>query len=605
MMVNTNIHPLIFALQLIFCALLLCTSSPTVAADHDVMHIDGTDTSSTDGARRFNFHVKYTNITRLCRTKRIVTVNDQFPGPTITVREGERVIVSVTNDMPDKNITIHWHGVRQLRTAWYDGPAYITQCPIMPGRSFVYNFTVTGQRGTLWWHAHLSWMRSTVHGAFVILPKPDQNYPFPQPAQEISLVLGEWWNSDTQAVIAQALQTGAGPNVSDAYTINGQPGAMYNCSLQDMFKLKVTQHKTYLLRIINACLNDELFLSIANHTMTVVEIDATYTKPFKTNTILIAPGQTTNVLLTADQAASSKYLVAVRAYNSTGPGVPFDNTTGTAVVEYIEEAFSSSSKATIMPTLPAYNDTPLANSLSASLKSINSEAFPALVPKSVDRNLYFTVGLARKPCPQGQQCQGPSGGKFAAAVNNISFTLPNTSLLQSFFFSSQVALTAGSHGNTRVFPTTFPDEPTSPFNYTGAMQPPNVAPQVGTRLSWIPFNASVQLVLQGTSILGTENHPIHLHGYNFFVVGQGTGNFNSSSDPATFNLVDPPERNTVGVPKGGWVALRFRADNPGVWFMHCHLEVHTSWGLETAFLVTNGKTQDQTLEAPPMDLPSC
>ncbi|MCO5611794.1 hypothetical protein L7F22_066053 [Adiantum nelumboides] len=52
--------------------------------------------------------VKYTNITRLCRTKRIVTVNDQFPGPTITVREGKRVIVNVTNDMPDKNITIHW-----------------------------------------------------------------------------------------------------------------------------------------------------------------------------------------------------------------------------------------------------------------------------------------------------------------------------------------------------------------------------------------------------------------------------------------------------------------------------------------------------------------
>ncbi|MCO5611793.1 hypothetical protein L7F22_066052 [Adiantum nelumboides] len=80
---------------------------------------------------------------------------------------------------------------------------------------------------------------------------------------------------------------------------------------------------------------------------------------------------------------------------------------------------------------------------------------------------------------------------------------------------------------------------------------------------------------------------------------------NSSSNPATFNPVDPPERNTVGVPKGGWVALRFRADNPSVWFMHCHLEVHTSWGLKTAFLVTNGKTQDQTLEAPPMDLPSC
>lgn len=41
---------------------------------------------------------------------------------------------------------------------------------------------------------------------------------------------GEWFNVDPEAVISQALQTGAGPNVSDAYTINGLPGPLYNCS---------------------------------------------------------------------------------------------------------------------------------------------------------------------------------------------------------------------------------------------------------------------------------------------------------------------------------------------------------------------------------------
>jgi hypothetical protein len=41
---------------------------------------------------------------------------------------------------------------------------------------------------------------------------------------------GEWWNADTEKVIQQALQTGGGPNVSDAYTINGFPGPLYNCS---------------------------------------------------------------------------------------------------------------------------------------------------------------------------------------------------------------------------------------------------------------------------------------------------------------------------------------------------------------------------------------
>ena len=42
--------------------------------------------------------------------------------------------------------------------------------------------------------------------------------------------LGEWFNADPEAIIAQALQTGGGPNVSDAYTINGLPGPLYNCS---------------------------------------------------------------------------------------------------------------------------------------------------------------------------------------------------------------------------------------------------------------------------------------------------------------------------------------------------------------------------------------
>ena len=43
----------------------------------------------------------------------------------------------------------------------------------------------------------------------------------------------------------------------------------------------------------------------------------------------------------------------------------------------------------------------------------------------------------------------------------------------------------------------------------------------------------------------------------------------------------------------------------GVWFMHCHLELHTSWGLKTAFLVENGKGPDQSVLPPPKDLPPC
>jgi hypothetical protein len=49
---------------------------------------------------------------------------------------------------------------------------------------------------------------------------------------------GEWFKADTETVISQALQTGAGPNVSDAYTFNGLPGPTYNCSSKGMPSLE-------------------------------------------------------------------------------------------------------------------------------------------------------------------------------------------------------------------------------------------------------------------------------------------------------------------------------------------------------------------------------
>jgi hypothetical protein len=91
-------------------------------------------------------------------------------------------------------IVYYRHGLKQYRNGWADGPAYITQCPIQTGGSYTYDFNVTGQRGTLWWHAHILWLRATVYGAIVIMPKPGTPFPFPQPAKEFEIVLGQFSN---------------------------------------------------------------------------------------------------------------------------------------------------------------------------------------------------------------------------------------------------------------------------------------------------------------------------------------------------------------------------------------------------------------------------
>ncbi|KAF5744659.1 laccase family protein [Tripterygium wilfordii] len=547
--------------------------------------------------RHYKFDILSHNVTRLCHTKSMVTVNGQFPGPRIVAREGDQLLIRVVNHVRN-NISIHWHGIRQLRNGWADGPAYITQCPIQTGQSYVYNYTIIGQRGTLWWHAHISWLRSTVYGPIIILPMRGVPYPFEKPYKEVPIIFGEWFHADTEAIISQALHTGGGPNVSDAYTINGLPGPLYNCSAKDTFRLKVKPGKTYLLRLINAALNDELFFSIANHTLTVVEADAVYVKPFETEILLIAPGQTTNVLLkTIHHFPNATFLMKARPY-VTGLGT-FDNSTVAGIVEYeapahtLHTSFSIKELPLFKPVLPPLNDTSFATNFTNRLRSLGSAQYPANVPQKVDKQFFFTVSLGTNPCPSNQTCQGPNGTMFAASVNNISFAMPRTALLQAHHFGL-------SNG---VYSSNFPTRPV-PFNYTGT-PPNNTMVRNGTKLLVIPFNTSVELIMQDTSMLGAESHPLHLHGFNFFVVGQGFGNFDPKKDPANFNLVDPVERNTVGVPSGGWVAIRFLADNPGVWFMHCHLEVHTSWGLKMAWVVLDGKRPNQKLLSPPADLPKC
>lgn len=81
------------------------------------------------------------------------------------------------------------------------------------------------------------------------------------------------------------------------------------------------------------------------------------------------------------------------------------------------------------------------------------------------------------------------------------------------------------------------------------------------------YNESVEIVFQGTNVLdGPVNHPMHMHGYSFYVVGYDFGNYDNETDPKGFNLVDPPAVTTFGVPKSGWLAIRFKASNPGMFF---------------------------------------
>ncbi|KAL4606668.1 hypothetical protein ACB092_09G120400 [Castanea dentata] len=544
-----------------------------------------------------SFHVQNLTVRRLCNEQVITAVNGSLPGPTIRAREGDILVVHVYNKSP-YNITIHWHGIFQKLSGWADGPEYVTQCPIVPGNSYTYKFKITGQEGTLWWHAHVSWLRATVHGALIIHPKSGHSYPFPKPDKEVPILFGEWWNANVVDVENQGLATGGAPNNSDAFTINGKPGDLYSCSQNQIYKLKVVEGKTYMLRIINAALNNQLFFKIANHKLTVVAIDASYTEQYVTDVVVVAPGQTTDVLVTADQPVGSYYMAAT-PYASAA-NVSFDNTTTRAIIVYE----GSTSANPLMPVLPASNDTLTAHKFYSNLTGLAGGPHWVPVPRQVDEHMFITFGINLQRCGSNvtgnTTCQGPLNQRLSASMNNVSFVLPSTSklsMLQAFFYD------VGG-----VYTTDFPNKPPVKFDYTN----PNIssdesliyAPKA-TKVKTLKYNSTVEIVLQNTAFVGIENHPIHVHGFNFHVLAQGFGNYDSVNDQGKFNFVNPQTRNTIAVPVGGWAVIRFQANNPGIWLVHCHLDVHLPWGLAMAFEVEDGPTISSILPPPPADLPQC
>lgn len=83
--------------------------------------------------------------------RKVVGINGQWPLPIIEVDKGDQLIVNMYNGLDDGHSTsIHFHGMFQNGTNEMDGPSMVTQCPVPPGSSITYNFTVN-QNGTYWY----------------------------------------------------------------------------------------------------------------------------------------------------------------------------------------------------------------------------------------------------------------------------------------------------------------------------------------------------------------------------------------------------------------------------------------------------------------------
>jgi hypothetical protein len=92
------------------------------------------------------------------------------------------------------------------------------------------------------------------------------------------------------------------------------------------------------------------------------------------------------------------------------------------------------------------------------------------------------------------------------------------------------------------------------------------------------FDGYIYMVIDGALLpttspgqLGADNefifplaHPIHWHGSDVVVLAQDTNPYDPSKSPANWKFDNPPRRDVVLVPAGGYIAIAFKPDNPGV-----------------------------------------
>ncbi|XP_020171022.1 laccase-15 isoform X3 [Aegilops tauschii subsp. strangulata] len=531
------------------------------------------------------FVVSEIMLNHLCNDTPVIVVNGQLPGPAIEATEGDSVVVHVINKSPH-GVTIHWHGVKQQLNCWADGAGMITQCPIQPNKNFTYRFNVIGQEGTLWWHAHVGFLRATVHGALIIRPRSGPgSYPFPKPDKEIPIVIGEWWDME----IVQVERRAASRIFDDwprSPTINGKLGDLSNCSgfIEDNYVLNVEHGKTYLLRIVNAALHEQYNFKIAGHEFTVVAIDANYVKPYTTDTIVIASGETVDALLVAGAPPGRYYMIA-QAMQSPEPFLQIPVLMSRGVVSYYPSKGSTDDTPIMAPEMPDQHDATTSFYFRGNLTSL----LPQSVPANVDEQLFIAIDV-------GDICShdGSHDNCMVTRLNNISFHLPTTTSLLQAHYNNNMSTSAISM--LKEFPRC---PPSSEFGYSPT--------SVGTAVRTVRYNTTVEIVFQNpySSGMFSASNPMHLHGHDLFILGQGLGKFDPVKDVQAYNLVDPPVRNTALAPIYGWTAIRFVASNPGVWFLHCHMEKHVSSGMALALVVEDGPTPETTLPPPPADYRSC
>ena len=502
--------------------------------------------------------------------KEVYLINDQFPGPLLEARSGDELVVNVRNLLKDgEGVAIHWHGIQASNE--FDGAAGLTQCTIRPGKELTYRIKIRDdQSGTFWYHSHFETQRADgLYGPLVVhnpATAGNSERNIHGYVDDQVLMIGDWYHRSAVDVLDQydnwkSFKIEPAP---DSILLNGR--GFFDCSMAvparpvDCSRIGLPHMKLPLgrsrLRIVNTGSLTGITLSMTGHYLELIKLDGgndAQTTTAGTEIGILYPGERMDLIADNIDPSSEGGRITVALDQEN--------------IRYANQALRPVQQFPISP---------------ASKRKANHAPFSRQDSR------------VRKPFINVAQSQG----------NNLSRgEMPRETDKTFVLYATMSYLAINSN------------RPKGYINHTTWTVAERYTPLLALdRVRWpsepaplIPTTEDAEWIDIVLNNMDDKGHPFHLHGHDFYVLSRHAparvgsydlwNPFDSTKSPAggPMNLVNPAKKDTVYVPSMGYVVLRFHANNPGLWLLHCHILWHQSVGMGMAFQVGDYSSKDTWL----------
>jgi CopA family copper-resistance protein len=561
-----------------------------------------------------------------------IAVNGEIPGPTLHFREGEDVVIHVTNTLPVDS-SIHWHGM--LVPAAMDGvPGLNGFAGIKPGQTFTYRFNVR-QNGTYWYHAHSGLQEQMgLYGPIVI----DSKQPDPVKAdRDYVVMLSDFPPEQADRVFANLKASSDYYNYSrrtigdffedvsrDGWKATVADRAMWGRMRMDPTDLSDVSGYTFLvngksaadnetflfkpgervrLRFINGGTMTYFDVKVPGLKMTVVAADGQNVVPVAVDEFRIAPAEIYDVIVeprddkaatifaqAMDRTGYARATLAPRAGMSAAIPPMYPRTLltmadmGGAMGGDMGDTSQGGDQPMAGMTLDSMDmgstDAGNMGAGNTDMGSMDMPPAPTAASGGKKTILYYRDpmgGSDTSPVPKTDSMGMDYLPVYASDADaaNAAPAAPDvrpTGWLGGFPPGEKVLSYADLKALTPDPDTRAPDKELV-LHLTGNMQ----------RFIWtingkkdgegepirLRYGERVKITFVNDTMMA---HPMHLHGMYFELM---------NGQPAGFM----PEKHIVNVPPGQSYSVLLTADEEGTWAFHCHLLYHMAAGMMTELVV--------------------